>query len=195
LIGQVLVFVRKQLDAFLRAELGDDPHDPSADKVVFLDGEKLDPMVFQTGAVSQLLINLEEDRVLRGADPYRRKADDGKPQQVMPEIRLGLYVLFVARFTQYDRAWDHLTKVIEFLQAHRTFERAASAELPAGVDLLSVELVTQTFAEQNEVWNALRATYHPSVLYRLRLVIVRDQVPVGRDQITKPVVVNVRRIS
>src|SRR5262245_54151596 len=107
-IGKVLVFLRKRLDDYLRAELGGAGEDPVADKVVFLDGDKMDRISFQEGAVSELLINLEEERLLRAADPYLGIQDDGKPQRKHPDLRLVLYLLFAARFKQYDTAWDHL---------------------------------------------------------------------------------------
>jgi hypothetical protein len=134
---------------------------------------------------------VEEERLLRNADPYTCLQEDGRPQRSQPDVRLAIYVLFVARFKQYDLAWDHVGKVIECLQTHRTFDRESHPGLPAGVDKLTLELVTQTFAEQNDVWSSLRNTYHPSVLYRIRLVVLRDVKPVARDQITRPVVVKV----
>ena len=192
-IGKVLVCLRKRLDDYLRVQLAGAGDDPVADKVVFLDGDKMDPISFQDGAVSELLINVEEERLLRAADPYLRVQEDGKPLRKQPDLRLVLYVLFVARFKQYDLAWDHLAKIIEYLQSNRTFEREAYPELPAGVDKLTFELVTQSFTEQNNIWSALRTTCHPSALYRIRLVVLQDVKPVPRAQITLPVVVNLVR--
>jgi hypothetical protein len=193
-IGKVLVCLRKRLDDYLRVQLAEAGDDPVADKVVFLDGDKMDPISFQDGAVSELLINVEEERLLRAADPYARVQEDGKPSRKQPDLRLVLHVLFVARFKQYDLAWDHLAKIIEYLQSNRMFERDGYPELPAGVDKLTFELMTQSFTEQNNVWNALRTTYHPSALYRVQLVVLRDVKPVLRDQITQPIVVNVHRV-
>jgi hypothetical protein len=193
-IGGVLAFLRKRLDDYLRAELGGGA-EPIADKVVFLGGDKLDPLTFTEGAVSELLVNVEEDRTLRSADPYLRVQEDGKPQRVQPDIRLVLSLLFVARFKQYDQAWDHVGKVIEYLQSNKVFDRATHADLPAGVDKLTVELLTQTFSELSDVWSTLRHSYHPSVLYRVRLVLMRDVKPAVRDQITKPTVINVHGMS
>jgi Pvc16 N-terminal domain len=193
-IGKVLICLRKRLDDYLRVELAGVGDDPIADRVVFLDGDRMDPISFQDGAVSELLINVEEERLLRAADPYLRVQDDGKPQRKQPDLRLVLYVLFVARFKQYDLAWDHLSKIIEYLQSNRTFERADYPELPVGVDKLTFELMTPSFTEQNDIWNALRTTYHPCALYRTRLVVLRDVKPVPRDQITIPPVINVHRV-
>jgi hypothetical protein len=75
------------------------------------------------GAVSELLVNVDEERILRSADPYTHVQEDGRPQRKQPDLKLRLHVLFVARFKQYDLAWDHLAKIIECLQSNRTFER------------------------------------------------------------------------
>ena len=195
MIGQVLAFLRKQLDDYLRAELAGGIDEPVADKVAFLEGDKLDPIAFKEEAVSELLVNVEEERQLRAADPYLRVQEDGKPQRRQPDLRLILYVLFVARFKQYDSAWEHLGKVIEYLQSNRTFDRASHPELPAGVERLILELVTQSFAEQSDVWSMLRTTYHPSALYRVRLIVLHDVKPALRDQVTQPITVNVHPVS
>jgi hypothetical protein len=193
-IGKVLVCLRKRLDDYLRAQLAEPGDDPVADKVVFLDGDKMDPISFLEGAVSELVINIEEERQLRPADPYAG-LQNGQLQRKQPDLRLVLHILFVARFKQYDIAWEHLAKVIEYLQTNRTFERDGYPDLPAGVDKLTFELMTQSFTEQNDVWNALRTTYLPSALYRVRLIVLQDVKPAPQGQIQPPVVVNLKRIS
>jgi hypothetical protein len=174
LIADVLVFLRKHLDDHLRIAVGGSPDDPTGDRVVFVDGEQMDPLNFKLGAVTQLLINVEEERVLRPADLYARRSQDGTPQRGQPDLRLTLYVLFVSRFKQYDTAWQHLSKIIEHLQTVRLFEAETTPELPAGVEKLVFELVTLRFAEQNEIWGALRTALLPSVLYRVKLLRLRD---------------------
>jgi hypothetical protein len=204
MIGDVLVFLRKHLDDHLRVELGVTPDDPTGDKVVFLDGDKIEPITFKLGAVSELLINVEEERVLRQPDLYARVNEDGIPQRVQPDIRLILYVLFVARFKQYESGWEHLSKIIEHFQSHRVFEphdpsqppaAETTADLPAGIEKLVVELVTLDFAGQNEVWNALRTTYHPSILYRVKLIALRDRKPEVLPQVTEPPTVELQQTS
>lgn len=195
MIGPALAFLRTKLDDYLRAELAGDIEDPIADKVVFIEGDELDPISFQEEAVSELLINVEEERILRAADPYVRIKEDGKPQRKQPDLRLVLYVLFVARFNQYVSSWDHLAKVIEYLQSNRTFDHVSNPELPVGIDKLTLELVTQSFAEQSDVWNMLKTAYHPSALYRVRMVVLHDVNPILRDQITEPVIVDVHGVS
>jgi hypothetical protein len=176
MLAETITFLRRHLDEQLRVRLGGS-QDGEGDKVVFLDGDKMDPISFQLNAVTTLLINVEEERTLRGADRHVRQAEDGSRQRVQPDIRLILYVLFVARFKKYESAWQHLSMIVEDLQSTPVFEPASAPQLPEGIERLILELVTLGFAEQNEVWNALRTTHHPSVLYRVKLVAYRDRRP------------------
>jgi hypothetical protein len=177
MLADVLNFLRRHLDERLRLDRGGSQDDADGDRVVFAEGDKLEPLSLPVGAVSLLLINLEEERILRGAEPRIRHAGDGTPMRVHPDLRLALYVLFVGRFKRYDTAWDHLSAILEYLQANPVFEPASAPDLPRGVDRLILELVTLDFARQNEVWNALRIGSHPALLYRVRLVAFRDRHP------------------
>lgn len=175
MIGEALIFLRDHLNEHLNAQAGLALDESGEDRVVFADGEKLDPISFKLGAVTTLLINLEEEKTLRAADPYARVTEDGGRQRTAPEIRLNLYVLFVARFKRYEEGLDHLGRIIKHFQAHRVFDRHGAPALSERIDRLIMELTTLSFAEQNEIWNALRTTHHPSVLYRVRLVAFRDE--------------------
>ena len=174
MIGEALVFLKNHLNAHLNAQSGWAPDDSGEDKVVFVDGDKMDPINFKLGAVSALLINIEEERTLRAADPYVRLAEDGSRRTVQPDIRMNLYVLFVARFKQYEQGLTYLSRIIQHFQRHRVLDHRNAPELSDQIDKLILELTTLAFSDQNEVWNALRTTYHPSVLYKVKLVIFKD---------------------
>lgn len=194
MIGDVLVFLRDHLNNQLEIDPDEPPDDATEEKVVFVDGDKMEPLSFKSQAVTELLINVEEERVMRDADPYVRKAEDGRVQRVQPDIRLILYILFVARFKQYEIAWKYLSKIVEHFQFVRLFEREATPDLPTGIERLTLELVTLGFAEQNEVWNALRTTHHPSILYRVKLLSLRDKQPQPTEEISE-IEFDIRRIS
>jgi hypothetical protein len=143
--------------------------------VVFLDGDKMDPVSFKLGAVTVLLVNLERENILRAADPYTRTLANGSLQKVQPEIRLNLYVLFVARFKEYERSLSYLSAIISYFQSHQVFNQQNAPELDETIEQLVIELITLPFSEQNEVWSALRTTYHPSVLYKVKMLVFRDE--------------------
>ena len=174
MLNDVLVFLKNHLNNHLNAASGWVGGDSQEDKVVFIDGEKMDPIVFKLGAVSVLLINVEEENTLRAADAFASMSASGAPQKVNPEIRMNLYVLFVARFRQYDHGLAYLSAIIQHFQSHRTFDHTNAPDLSDRVEKLVMELLTLPFAEQNEVWNALRTTYHPSVLYKVKTLVFRD---------------------
>lgn len=175
MIGEVLALLRDQLDDHLAAVVGARPTDSREPLVVLIDGDKMDPIDFKLNAISALLVNLEEDTSVRPDDPYRRTLADGTQVRVVPPLRLNLYVLFAARFRQYDQGLGLLTAVIGYFQRNRVLDHRNTPALNRAIDKLVLELVTLPFSEVNEVWSALRTTYLPSVLYRVRLVAVEDQ--------------------
>ena len=88
---------------------------------------------------------------------------------------MNLHVLFVARFKQYEQGLSYLSRIIQHFQSNRVFNHQNAPGLSEQIDKLILELITLPFSEQNEVWNALRTTYHPSVLYRVKMIVFQDQ--------------------
>lgn len=175
MIGEVLVLLRDLLNSYISVKSGWVPGDPAEGKVVLLDGEKTDPIGFKLGAVTCLLVNIEQENTLRPADPYRRTLADGAILRVQPEIRLNLYVLFVASFKQYEQGLDYLSLIIHYFQAHRVLDHQNAPNLSDRIDSLILELVTLPTSEQNEIWSSLRTAYRPSVMYRVRMVVLGDE--------------------
>lgn len=174
MIGDVLSLLRDQLDGFLRAAVPG-PEDAAADARVQLpDGAKADPIEFRLNAITLLLVNIEQETGLRSADPYLRMPGDGGLRKLQPEIQLNLKLLAVARFKVYEQGLNQLGHVIRFLQQHRSIEPASQPGWPPHLDRLVLELVTLPQAEQNEIWSALRVSYQPSALFRVRMVVFRD---------------------
>ena len=175
MLSDVLLLLRSQLNDYVDANSGGSPAEPGEDKVVLLDGEKMDPITFKLGAISILLVNLEEETTQRSADRYQRVLPNGSKLQVHPEIRLNFYILFVARFKQYEQGLRYLSLIIQFFQQNRVLDHQNAPALSDRIEKLIMELVTLPFSEQNEIWNALRTTYHPSVLYKVRMITFRDE--------------------
>ena len=183
MISDVLVLLKDQLNTHLNA--GWDPSESREDLVVFIDGENMDPLQFKLGAISVLLINVEEENSLRPPDLYRRTNADGTQQKIQPDIRLNLFVLFVARFKQYEQSLRSLSLVLQYFQNRRVLNHHNTPDLSEDIDKLVVELMTMPFSEQNEIWNSLRTTYHPSVLYKVKMVIFRDTETADMPELTE----------
>ena len=189
MIGDVLLLLRDQLNAYMRAAAPQAGDDSAEDRVQLIDGEKTDPVEFRLNAVTVLLINIEQETSQRSIDPYLRSSQPaGNLRKLMPEIRLNLYVLFAARFKAYEQGLNHLAMVIRFVQQHRALDHINTPALSPQIDKLVLELVTLPLSEQNEIWSALRVSYHPSVLFRVRMVVFRDAEGAAVPQIGQTVV-------
>lgn len=173
MISDALVFLKSQLNTYLKS--GWSPTNSGDDPVKFIDDDKMEPLLFNPNFITMLLINLEEENKLRDPNLYRRVSADGSYQSVQPEIRLNMFVLFVPRHTTYQHALEDLSHIVQYFQGHHLFRHPDALGLSDKIDKLIVELITLPFSEQNEVWNALRATYHPSVLYKVKMLVFRDE--------------------
>lgn len=184
MLNDALVFLKKSLNLYLNSLSGHDG--AQEDPVHFLNGQSVDQLEFKLNSVSLLVVNLEEERMLNPPNIHERKIPGSRAQKVHPDIRLNVYVLFVAHYKQYDDALKNLSGVIRYFQNHRVFNPDNSPGMATGLEPLVVELKTLSFSEQNEIWGALRLPYHPSVLYRIKMVIFRDE-----DAEDKPVIKDV----
>ena len=121
MINDVLVFLKNRLNTHFSGGLS--PDESLEDQVVFLDGQIMDSLTFKLGAVSVLLINLEEENVLRNPDLYAKISPNGSPYKSQPDIRLNLYVLFVAHYKQYEDSLKYLSLIISYFQTHRVIDQ------------------------------------------------------------------------
>lgn len=172
MLNETLSFLKTSLNNYLRMRGA--AHDPQEDQVVFLSGQSADTISLKSGAVSLLLVRLEQEKVLRAPDLYQRIMPDGSVQKSAPEIRLELYVLIVANYPQYEDALKNLSAIIRYFQEHRLVTHETAPDLSDDIQQLVIELMSLSFAEQNEVWGSLRLPYHPSVLYKVKMVVYQS---------------------
>jgi len=175
MIDQALLFLKGRLNAHLLLSARAADGGASEDLVQFVDSEKLDPISFKLGGVTVLMVNVEQERTLRPPDLFARPDANGTMLRIQPEIRLNLFVLFVVRFKQYEEGLGWLSKIIRYFQVNPTFDRSNAPDLGDEIERLVLELITLPLAQQNDLWSALRTAYQPSVLYKVGLIIYRDE--------------------
>jgi hypothetical protein len=150
MIGKALVFLKDKLNADLSPG--------HREIVVFPDGAELEPLTFRLGAVTLLLVNIEQEPAPQSAGFNIRQAPG--------EIGLSLHVLFVSSFKVYSDSLDQLSGIISYFQTTPVFE---GASLPDGLNEIVVDPAPLTIAGQNQLWGALRVSCQPSALYRARI--------------------------
>lgn len=169
MIDNALNTIRTKLNTYFK-NLGEAPDD----KVVYIDSGQPDDARFPLNKVSIALINIEEDRTLRQADQWAGRMHNGVVTGKNPEVRIQLLLLFIARFGDYEQSMKSLSQIIRFFQAHRVFTATEAPQLSEDIDRLIIELQSMPLAQQNEVWNAMRSSYHPSVAYKISVLTYRD---------------------
>lgn len=171
MFDEVLVLIKNKLNEFLYDHIGKTgAPQGSGEYVSFLDGEKMEPLTFPLNKITPILINVEEEKVLRLADRYEGVVRDGKRTERNPSIRINLQILFVSRFSNYEQSLKFLSLIVRFFQKCPLFDLESTEE----TEKLRAELITLPINQQNELWNSLRTTYLPSVLYKISVLVFRD---------------------
>ncbi|HEX5432935.1 MAG TPA: DUF4255 domain-containing protein [Candidatus Angelobacter sp.] len=120
------------------------------------------------------LINIEREASASGGSWPMMGGSEGYAR-VSPQLALNLLVLVTASFSSnYSEALKVLSNVVGFFQSHPSFNAQNSASFPGGMERLSVELVNLTIHELNNVWSILGAKYMPSVVYKIRMLVVQE---------------------
>ena len=135
--------------------------------------EKGEPII-GAGIVGLMISNIEEERVFK-MQPQKQRRTDNDIEVANPEIKLNIYILVAANpganVGSYDAALKRLSEVITYFQGTAVFDKTEYPDLDP-IEYLIVELYTLSFEQQNQLWASLGAKYMPSVVYKVRLVVI-----------------------
>jgi hypothetical protein len=176
MIADILVFLKKRLNAYIQSLEVTLLQEAGQDKVVFINGDqKPDSISFQQGTVSLLLFNIERDVVLRQADNFARVDNEGATRKINPDITVNLFILFVAKFNEYEQSLRAISQILRYFQANPYFNLQNSPDLGSAINHISLELDTLTTTQQSELWGILRCSYLPSLVYKVKAVTFTDE--------------------
>ena len=182
MIKEALSFLEKELKNYLAAKLNSGSEEiikvGNIAKVLDGDGDTA------TNAARALIsiVNIEEDRLSKSPDNYRRS--DDKIVYKNPKIYLNLYLLITAKQTDYSEALKVLSFIIQFFQHKYVFDTQNSPLLDPKIERLVLDLHTLNFEQMNHLWGILGGKYVPSVLYRMRVVSIEEE---AEDSIGEPI--------
>lgn len=135
--------------------------------------EKGEPLI-GAGIVGLMISNIEEERIFK-VQVQKQKRTDNDIEVANPEIKLNLYILVAANpganAGSYDAALKRLSEVITYFQGTTFFDKTDYPDLDP-IEYLIVELYSLSFEQQNQLWASLGAKYMPSVVYKVRLVVI-----------------------
>ena len=120
------------------------------------------------------LVNIEEEKNLK--PPTKIKEIAGKIlTKQSPEIHINLYVLFTAFSSHYETSLGIISDVIAFFQSKSLINHSNTPSLHAKIEKIIPELHSLAFEQQNFLWSVLGAKYTPSVVYKLRMLSIDEE--------------------
>jgi hypothetical protein len=147
--------------------------DPEPVVVGTLFNEKGEPLA-GAGTVGLMIANIEEERIFK-AQLQKQKRTDDDIEVSNPEIKLNFYLLAAANpgtnAGSYDTALKRLSGVITYFQGTSFFDKTDYPALDP-IEYLVVDLYSLSFEQQNQLWASLGGKYMPSVIYKVRLVVI-----------------------
>lgn len=167
MLNKVLNFLKKELNSAISL-----PGQPETVVLASIVNEKGE-LNIQDGQLSVMLVNIEEEKFLKVQVQRERRTGD-QIQFANPEIKLNLLVLLAANpgVNNYPAALNSLSNAITFFQGTSFFDKTAFPELAPEIEQFSVELFSLTLEQQNQLWASLGAKYLPSVVYKIRLIVI-----------------------
>lgn len=174
MIDTALSFLADEVNAQLQKRTGTDLGAVSIGTVVDDRGNWTVPI----DTTRLMLFQIDEERMLREQLPERTLVG-GRELVLPPPLKLNLVLLFAGRFQQYDQALRTISLILAFFQARPLFTPSDSPSLPTGVERLAMDLVSFGPEQMNQMWACIGAKHLPSVVYRLRMVVLQDVEPIG----------------
>ena len=173
MIGSTLNFIANHLDTIVRQRMNLTP----AEKKVILS-----PFVDLNGSVAiqeentlvLFPVNIQKDAIAtsRPIPPQVGTGVISSPPPLHLNVYLVLGVYYKAAQLRYGL--DLLTTAISILQGQPLWDQQNTPGLPGAVHKLIFEMESLDFHQQSHIWGHLGGKYLPSVVYKMRMIIIND---------------------
>ncbi len=169
LIEKSLVFLEDQLNTYLKLKSGVQNNRVAISGVVRQNGSLKIP----NNHVGISLINIEEEA--HAKTQGKMPVDNGvMTAQGNPDIKINLYLLFCANFSEYSESLKAVSQVLSFFQSRNVFSGNRYPSLGPSIDRLIFDLQSPSFEQLNHIWGMIGAKYMPSVLFKMRMLVIQE---------------------
>jgi hypothetical protein len=180
LIRQGLEIVRREIQSFLDLKDSEGIREVAVvcSNILGQDGKEAYTSNNSDGKDHHLvltLVNIEEEKNLKPPHKIKEIAGEILTKQ-NPELHINLYVLFTAFSSQYETSLGIISDIIGFFQGKPLFTHSNTPSLNPKIEKIIAELYTLTFEQQNYLWSVMGAKYIPSVLYKLRMLTIDEEI-------------------
>lgn len=158
MINKIMEYIVKMLNEHLKHK------DGPKYAIVGMIGKDTQP------TTNQIIVSLiSAERETAGGIVPTRKYLPGEIKEGFPALYMNLNIVFAAVYggtgeeSTYSTGLEYLSKILLFLQSHMNFEFE-------GVTY-TLEIVSPSSQELNNIWSTLGGQYYPSVLCKLRRMV------------------------
>jgi Pvc16 N-terminal domain len=174
MISKAMTFIKNEVNQYLVLRTGSPP---GVEKVVLsniVDVNENENLPENMMICSMIFI--EEEKIHKAQDQYVRSSS-GSISMVNPPIKLNLFVIFAAHFTNanYTEALKQLSYTISFFQGRSVFDSKDYPLLDTEIERLVVELYTMPMDQQSQLWQSFGGKFLPSVMYKIRMLTIDER--------------------
>ena len=165
MIDEAMEFIRREVRTHLELTDGE----------VQLESARILTQEGGADGVAISLVNVEEEPTLRNT-PHTRFVN-GQPMIGQPSVFMNLYLLFAFDFPNYGTSLHNLSRTVELFQHRRLFQEQDGSPAnpwPGGLLQLAFDHHNLSFEALNNLWSVLGGTMLPALLYKARLVELRQ---------------------
>ncbi len=179
MLDVAIEFLKDELNTYLLARTGSDAVEVTLSPVVDESGK----YAFDDGRICATVINIEEEAIFKAQTP-EYIYQNGQHIVLPPPLKLNVSLMFAANFKLYDQGLKFISYLLSYFQAHPVFAPDAFPALDARIEKLSIELQSLNYEQLNQVWAFIGGKQLPSVIYKLRMVILQADI---QTAIQKPI--------
>ncbi len=172
MLDSALAFLKDELNTYLLAQTGSSMVEVKLSRLVDESGK----YAVEEDSLCATVINIEEERVFKEQIPEQTYVN-GQYRTFAPELKLNLHLLFAAHFKLYDQALKFIAYVLTYFQSHTSFTSEIYSTLDARIGKLTLELCSLNYEQLNQVWAFIGGKQLPSVIYKVRLIVLQDDGP------------------
>ena len=169
MISSALSSVTDELNQFIKLKF-----QLSDDRVLLSNLMNLDGSVAvkEINNLTISVININEDKVAYSKSKLSPSIGEKLP------VYLNVYVLVGANFDskRNKEALRFLSAAVSFFQQKKVFTPSDTPSLDGSIDKIIFEIVNLDFKEISSIFGALGSKYMPSIVYKMRMVCIEEEV-------------------
>lgn len=174
MIEKVMEVIRSEVNDFIGKKLNDTTNSSRVVLTSFVNENG--QVAIPNDTVGLSLLNIEEERTLKSAGLIPTSVAENMSSFVSPPVWINLQIMFTAYFGNYSESLKHLAYVLECLQSKPVFDQTNTAGMASiNAPKLIFELNTLGLEQQHYIWAMIGLRYLPSIVYRVRMLLVFEQ--------------------